>query len=73
MISKCLPSSPSIDFWAIADELPLLFPFVLLWSTLIYCPLAHMVWAKGGFLGLCGGLGALDLPVARSYTVALPL
>jgi Amt family ammonium transporter len=34
--------------------------FVLLWSTLIYSPLAHMVWAKGGFLGLYGGLGALD-------------
>lgn len=34
--------------------------FVLLWSTLIYSPLAHMVWAKGGFLGLSGGLGALD-------------
>lgn len=34
--------------------------FVLLWSTLIYCPLAHMVWAKGGFLGLAGGIGALD-------------
>ena len=33
--------------------------FVLLWSTLIYCPLAHMVWAKGGFLGLYGGLDAL--------------
>ena len=25
--------------------------FVLLWSTFIYSPLAHMVWAKGGFLG----------------------
>jgi len=34
--------------------------FVLLWSTFIYSPLAHMVWAKGGFLGLYGGLGALD-------------
>lgn len=34
--------------------------FVLLWSTLIYAPLAHMVWAKGGFLGLYGGIGALD-------------
>lgn len=34
--------------------------FVLLWSTLIYSPLAHMVWAKGGFIGLYGGLGALD-------------
>jgi ammonium transporter, Amt family len=34
--------------------------FVLLWSTFVYSPLAHMVWAKGGFLGLYGGLGALD-------------
>jgi len=34
--------------------------FVLIWSTFIYCPLAHMVWAKGGFIGLYGGLGALD-------------
>ncbi len=34
--------------------------FVLLWSTIIYTPLAHMVWAKGGFLGLYGGIGALD-------------
>lgn len=34
--------------------------FVLLWSTFIYSPLAHMVWAKGGFIGLFGGLGALD-------------
>ncbi|PSB49163.1 ammonia channel protein [Cyanosarcina cf. burmensis CCALA 770] len=34
--------------------------FVLLWSTLIYTPLAHMVWAKGGMLGLYGGMGALD-------------
>lgn len=34
--------------------------FVLLWSTFIYTPLAHMVWAKGGLLGLYGGLGALD-------------
>ena len=33
--------------------------FVLLWSTFIYLPLAHMVWGPGGFLGPeC--LGALD-------------
>lgn len=36
------------------------FWFVLLWSILIYCPLAHMVWAKGGLMGLYGGFGALD-------------
>ncbi len=34
--------------------------FVILWSIFIYCPMAHMVWAKGGFLGLYGGIGALD-------------
>jgi Amt family ammonium transporter len=34
--------------------------FVLLWSTFVYTPLAHMVWAKGGFLSLYGGIGALD-------------
>ncbi len=34
--------------------------FLLLWSTFIYCPMAHMVWAKGGLLGLYGGMGALD-------------
>ena len=33
--------------------------FVLLWSTFIYLPLAHMVWGPGGFLGP-EGLGALD-------------
>lgn len=32
-------------------------PFIFLWSTFIYCPLAHMVWG-GGFLGET--LGALD-------------
>jgi len=31
--------------------------FVILWSTLIYDPMAHMVWAKGGWLF---GMGALD-------------
>jgi ammonium transporter, Amt family len=34
--------------------------FMILWSTFIYCPLAHMVWGNGGFLGLYGGMGALD-------------
>jgi ammonium transporter, Amt family len=36
------------------------FAFMVLWSTFIYAPMAHMVWAKGGFLGLYGGIGALD-------------
>jgi len=33
--------------------------FLVLWSTFIYLPLAHMVWGPGGFLG-ADGLGALD-------------
>lgn len=32
------------------------FWFVILWSTFIYCPLAHMVWGRG----LLGSMGALD-------------
>jgi len=34
--------------------------FVVLWSTFIYSPMAHMVWGKGGFLGILGGMNALD-------------
>ncbi|MBL1208367.1 ammonium transporter [Geminocystis sp. GBBB08] len=34
--------------------------FVILWLIVVYCPMAHMVWAKGGLLGLYGGIGALD-------------
>ena len=34
--------------------------FVFVWSTFIYSPVAHMVWGKGGFLGVYGGMGALD-------------
>ena len=36
------------------------FWFILLWSSILYPIFAHMVWAKGGFLGLYGGMGALD-------------
>jgi len=31
--------------------------FILLWSTLVYDPIAHWVWGSGGWLG---SLGALD-------------
>src|ERR1044071_9964710 len=34
--------------------------FILLWATLIYDPLAHWVWGKGGWMGTNGGMGALD-------------
>ncbi|KAI9730484.1 MAG: hypothetical protein M1818_008179 [Claussenomyces sp. TS43310] len=34
-----------------------LIPFIFLWATFIYCPLAHMVWSDEGFLA---ELGVLD-------------
>jgi Amt family ammonium transporter len=34
--------------------------FSLLWTTLVYDPVAHWVWGKGGFLGSQGGMGAVD-------------
>jgi Amt family ammonium transporter len=34
--------------------------FSVLWATLVYDPLAHMVWGYKGMLGLTGGWGALD-------------
>lgn len=34
--------------------------FLVLWLTLVYCPLAHMIWGKGGLLGLAGTLKAMD-------------
>lgn len=34
--------------------------FSVLWSTLVYCPVAHWVWGAGGFLGTQGGIGAVD-------------
>ena len=34
--------------------------FTLLWSTLVYDPVAHWVWGNGGFIGLLGGWRALD-------------
>lgn len=30
--------------------------FILLWTTLVYCPLAHWVWAEGGWLFKMGVL-----------------
>jgi len=34
--------------------------FMILWTTVVYSSIAHMLWAKGGLIGLYGGVGALD-------------
>ena len=33
-----------------------LFAFIALWSFLVYCPMAHMVWGEGGFLAAIGSV-----------------
>lgn len=33
-----------------------LFLFVILWSLIVYYPMAHMVWGKGGFLAAIGSV-----------------
>ena len=36
-----------------------LFGFIVLWSLIVYYPMAHMVWGEGGLLGE-GWLGSID-------------
>ncbi len=54
--------TPALISGAIAERMKFstYVVFMLLWSTLVYCPLAHWVWGKGGWLGTTGGIGALD-------------
>ena len=40
--------------------------FAPLWLTLVYLPIAHMVWAGGGFL-FEGGMFGTDLPAALDF------
>lgn len=51
--------TPALITGAFAERLrfSVLLIFSLIWSTLVYDPLAHMVWGIGGFLR---NLGALD-------------
>jgi Amt family ammonium transporter len=64
MIYQCMFAiiTPALISGALVERLKFkaYFWFVLLWSIIVYYPLAHMVWAKGGFIGLYGGFGALD-------------
>jgi ammonium transporter, Amt family len=54
--------TPALISGAIVERVSfkIYFWFMVLWSGILYPIFAHMVWAKGGFLGLYGGLGALD-------------
>ena len=54
--------TPALITGAIAERMKFsaFLLFSLLWATLIYDPLAHWVWGKGGWMGTNGGMGALD-------------
>jgi Amt family ammonium transporter len=51
--------TPALILGAVAERIKFsgFLIFTILWSTLIYDPVAHWVWGKGGWLA---GLGALD-------------
>jgi Amt family ammonium transporter len=40
--------------------------FTAIWLTIVYFPIAHMVWAGGGFL-FEGGMFGLDIPAALDF------
>ncbi|SHJ42663.1 ammonium transporter (TC 1.A.11) [Parasporobacterium paucivorans DSM 15970] len=52
--------TPAIITGAVAGRMNFkaLLGFVVLWSLLVYYPLAHMVWGAGGFMGTV--LGSVD-------------
>lgn len=51
--------TPALITGAIAERMkfPAFLVFTVLWSTLVYLPVCHWVWGKGGWLG---AMGALD-------------
>ncbi len=53
--------TPALITGAVAGRMKFksLFVFIIVWSIIVYYPLAHMVWAQKGVLGL-EGLQALD-------------
>lgn len=56
--------TPALITGAFAERIKFsaMLAFTVLWTTLVYLPLAHMVWGKGGFLNaaLGGVFPALD-------------
>src|SRR5204862_1260518 len=56
--------TPALITGAFAERMKFsaMLVFTILWSTVVYFPMAHMVWGKGGFLNaaLGGRVPALD-------------
>jgi len=64
MIYQCMFAiiTPALITGAFAERMKFsaFVLFSVLWATLIYDPVAHWVWGKGGWVGMAGGMGALD-------------
>jgi len=64
MIYQCMFAiiTPALITGAFAERMKFsaFLLFSLLWATIVYDPLAHWVWGKGGWIGTNGGMGALD-------------
>ena len=50
--------TPALITGAVAGRMKFkaLFVFLILWSIVVYYPLAHMVWGDGGFLAEIGSI-----------------
>ncbi len=61
MIFQCMFAiiTPALITGAFAERIKFssFIVFMLLWCTVVYCPVAHWVWGPGGWLS---GMGALD-------------
>ncbi|MFB3079147.1 MAG: ammonium transporter, partial [Lysobacterales bacterium] len=53
--------TPALIVGALVERIKFsaLIIFIVVWSTIVYAPLAHWIWGDGGWLGL-SGWGALD-------------
>ena len=53
--------TPALIIGAVAERIKFstLIIFIVLWSTIVYAPMAHWMWGDGGWLGL-SDWGALD-------------
>ena len=65
--------TPALIAGAVAERISFraYIAFILLWTTFIYCPLAHWVWAEGGWLfkwGVLDFAGGTVVHVASGFS-----
>ncbi len=63
--------TPALITGAFAERMKFsaMVAFMILWVLIVYCPLAHMVWGKGGFLNAFSGNGIPALDFAGGTVV----